>query len=59
MPYYYAANAALKLGELYEMQNNFDKAIEAYENCLEMKPDNYRISIHQKAKAGLNRLQKK
>jgi tetratricopeptide (TPR) repeat protein len=59
LPYYYAANAALKLGELYEIQNNADRAINAYEKCLGMKPDNYRISIHQKAKAGLNRLQKK
>lgn len=59
MPFYYAANAALKLGELYELQNNFDLAVEAYKKCLRMKPDNYRVSIHQKAKAGLNRLQKK
>lgn len=55
-PYYYAANAALKLGEHY--LNNGDPAnAKLYFNmCLNMNPDEYKSSIHQKAKAHLNSL---
>ena len=58
-PEYYAANAALKMGELYENQKQFGKAIQAYEKCLTLKPETYRMSIHQKARAGISRIQKK
>lgn len=57
-PYYYAANAALKSAEIYEHAGNPDMAVAYYKQCLELKPDSYRDSIHQKAKAGLNRLKK-
>ncbi len=55
---YYAANAALKLGELYESQGESEAALRAYRQCLAMKPDEYRDSIHAKAKAGISRLSK-
>ncbi len=58
-PEYYAANAALKLGELLENEGQFSKAIEAYEKCLTFNPETYRMSIHQKARAGIKRAQKK
>jgi len=56
MPLYYAANAALKSGEIYEVTCQRQKAISYYNLCLKMKPDAYRSGIHQKAKAGLSRL---
>jgi hypothetical protein len=54
--YYYAANSALKIGEIYEVTNQKTKAVEYYNLCLSLKPDEYKSGIHQKAKAGLNRL---
>lgn len=55
--YYYACNAALMSGNLYEKQGEFDKAKEYFELALDIKPDEYRSSLHQKAKAGLNRIE--
>ncbi|MBZ0243924.1 MAG: tetratricopeptide repeat protein [Bacteroidales bacterium] len=54
--YYYAANAALKIGELYEQQGNFKQAKYFYDRCLKLDPESYGNSIHQKARAGLLRL---
>lgn len=56
-PEYFAANAALKLGELFEQLGHLDTARQYYDMCLNMKPDEYRSSIHGKAKAGLGRLE--
>jgi len=54
--YYYAANAALKSGELYERQGNFKQAKYFYNRCLKLDPESYGNSIHQKARTGLLRL---
>lgn len=54
--YYYAANAALKSGEIHERQKEFDLAKKYYNFCLELDPESYSLSIHQKARAGLQRL---
>lgn len=54
--YYYACNAALKSGILYEAQKNKIKAKAYYELCLSMKPSEYKNSLHGLAKAGLSRL---
>jgi tetratricopeptide (TPR) repeat protein len=54
--YYFAANAALQLGLIYEKQNKPEEAILYYKECLSMDYDEYRSSISMKAKAGLNRL---
>lgn len=56
---YYAANACLKLGAIYEQSGKNDEALQAYSLCLNLKPDEYRNSIHQKAQAGINRLSEK
>ena len=55
-PFYFACNAALQLGILYEDQNDFEKATENYKRCISMHPSEYRTSLHQKAKAGLSRV---
>ncbi len=55
--YYYACNAALKMGLLYETAGAHSKAKAAYQTCLSMSPNQYKQSLHGKAKAGLNRLQ--
>ena len=60
-PYYFAANAALQLGLLYEAagsNHNSTKARQYFELCLSLNPADYKESLHQKAKAGLNRLKK-
>lgn len=53
---YFACNAALQLGIIYEDLSDFGKARENYENCLDMEPLDYKYSLHQKAKTGLSRL---
>ena len=54
-PYYFAANAALNLGLIYEELENTALAKYYFEQCLKMKDHEYQRSIDQKAKAGLRR----
>lgn len=54
-PYYFAANAALQLGFIYEKKGDKQKAIQYYRKCIAMKNTDYKNSLDQKAKAGLNR----
>lgn len=56
-PLFYACNAALQMGIIYESQGKRAEARTAYERCLSLKPAEYRVGLHQKAKAGLSRLQ--
>lgn len=58
-PYYFAANAALQLGIIYENKGDFKKAAENYELAQRMENKEYKNSINQKAKAGLNRIKDK
>jgi hypothetical protein len=53
---YYAANATLKLGEMYENEGNYGLARESYKQCLEMDFRPYRNSIRARAKEGLRRV---
>ena len=53
---YFACNAALQTGIIYEKLKNYNKAKEYYKLCLKLKPDEYKNSLHQKAKAGLMRI---
>jgi tetratricopeptide (TPR) repeat protein len=53
---YFAANAALQLGLLFEQKGEKQRAREAFVACSSFKNTEYRDSINQKAKAGLNRL---
>lgn len=55
-PYYYACNAALQLGIMYEKDGQKDKAKQYYQQCLSMNPSDYADSLHASAKAGLSRL---
>ncbi len=58
-PYYYAANAALQLGFIYEKRNNIQSARTYYLKVMEMDFEEYRFSISNKAQAGLNRIKGK
>ena len=57
--YYFAANSALKSGMIFESKKNFEKARSYYMKCLSMDFNEYKNSISQKAKAGLNRIREK
>jgi tetratricopeptide (TPR) repeat protein len=57
--YYYAANAALKAGNICEMQGRLELAGQYYRKCIKMPNREYRRSMQQKAKAGLNRIRDK
>jgi len=56
--WFYACNAALQIGHIYEDHGQKALAKSFYKTCLSIKPDEYKSSLHQKAKAGLNRLGK-
>lgn len=58
-PYYFACNAALQMGIIYQSREEFDKAKTFYEKCLKEKPDQYQASLHSKAKERLEVLKKK
>lgn len=53
---YQACNSALQTGIIYEKQGLTAKARVGFKQCLELNPDKYKTSLHQKAKAGLERL---
>lgn len=55
---YFACNAALQLGKVYEKLNMNEIAMNHYKECLKIYPEEYRNSLHQKAKTGLERLKK-
>lgn len=55
-PWYFACNAALQLGLLYEQQRDEKQARAAFNRCLDIKPEEYGASLHTRAKAGLARL---
>lgn len=54
--YYYAANAALSMGYIYEKEKDTVKARNFYTQALEMKNHEYQNSIESKAKEGLKRM---
>jgi tetratricopeptide (TPR) repeat protein len=56
--YYFACNAALQLGIFYENQKKYAEARTNFNLCLSLSPSEYKDGLHQKAKAGLNRLKK-
>ena len=53
---YFAANSSLMMGLLYEKSGNPNKALEAFKACSSFNNSEYRNSILQKAKAGIQRL---
>ena len=54
---YYAANSALLLGNIYELENDKTKAIYYYNVCINLKFEQYSNSIKGKAKIGLQRVE--
>ncbi|WP_316849905.1 tetratricopeptide repeat protein [Pedobacter agri] len=56
LKYYFAANAALQMGKVYEKRKNIAKAKEAFNTAISMKNHEYESSIESQAKAGLKRL---
>tara|TARA_Y100000031_G_C8240779_1_gene395593 strand:- start:1182 stop:2672 length:1491 start_codon:yes stop_codon:yes gene_type:complete len=56
IPQYYAANAALKLGNIYEIEHDSTRATYYYNVCLDLDFNEYRNSIRVKAKQGLKRV---
>jgi len=55
-PFYFACNAALQIGLIYEEQEDKIKAKSYFEQCLNLKPEIYKNSLHLAAKAALQRL---
>jgi tetratricopeptide (TPR) repeat protein len=56
LPRYFAANAALQAGRIYETRGESEKAKQYYNLCLSFTEHEYKNGLDQKAKAGLNRL---
>ena len=57
--YYYACSAALQAGVISENEGNFELAKKYFEKSLNIRPDEYRNSLHQQAKSGLKRIEQK
>lgn len=55
-PEYFAARASLQMGYIYEKRNDRTKARSCYQACLDMKGHDYKNSLDQRAKAGIQRL---
>ena len=58
-PYFFACNSALQCGLIHEEMEDYNEAKRYYDLCIKMTPEDYKTSLHQKAKAGLNRLEEK
>ncbi len=54
-PEYFAARAAIQIGNIYENNGQYSKAIEHYNQCIEMKDHAFKNSLDQKAKSGIQR----
>lgn len=55
-PEYYAARAALQVAFIYEQRNDTAKALLYFHKCLNMNEEEYKSTLDQRAKAGINRL---
>lgn len=58
-PSYFAAGSAFQLGLVYENKGDYGKAEAAYRMCLSIDTPEYKTSLGEKARAGLNRMKKK
>jgi predicted negative regulator of RcsB-dependent stress response len=54
--YYFASNAALRIGVIYEKKKDAAKARQYFNTAISMKDHDYENSIENKAKEGLRRL---
>lgn len=55
-PEYYAARSALQLAFIYEKRKDTAMALNYFRQCLNMNEKEYKTSLDQRAKAGINRL---
>jgi len=55
-PWYFACNSALQLALIYEAHKELTTARLYYKRCLYINPEEYKNSLHTKAKAGLKRI---
>ena len=53
---YFACNSALQSGLIFEALGKAEEAKEFYDLCLSMSPEDYKSSLHQKARTGNLRL---
>ncbi len=57
LPLYYAANAAMELGTIYESEKKYQQAAQYYKISLDMPDSDFKNSIDVRSKAGLQRIQ--
>jgi len=57
--WYFACNSALQTGLLFEEIKSYDQAKAYFKKCLQIYPDEHRTGLHQQAKAGLSRMNKR
>lgn len=55
-PEYYAARAALQVAFIYEKRNDAKNALIYFRKCVGMNEQEYKTTLDQRAKAGINRL---
>lgn len=55
-PEYFAARSALQAGYIYEHRGDTAQALAYFNRCLAMHEEEYKTSLDQRAKAGINRL---
>ncbi|MBX7204045.1 MAG: hypothetical protein K1X81_01345 [Bacteroidia bacterium] len=53
------ANSCLRLGYIYEQQNDYPKAVYYYKKCMSYTNHEYKNSLAQKAKTGLKRIEER
>lgn len=54
-PEYFAARAALQIGQIYENRGEIQLAIQYYERCISMDDHEYKDTLDQRAKSGIAR----
>lgn len=55
-PSFFACNAALQIGLIYEARRDAAQAKKYFQLCLSLNPDEHETALHQQAKAGIGRL---
>jgi tetratricopeptide (TPR) repeat protein len=53
---HFAARSALHTGMIYERRHQMQQAVNSYQMCLDMPVQDFKNSIRQQAKAGINRI---
>lgn len=53
---YFACSAALNIGFIYEKNKKYKEAHTYFSKCLNLDPEGYGNSLHQKAKSGIERV---